>query len=124
MRSGDVTSLGQRVPVGSGPDQRTFEEAGVDERALRVQQAFQVPMLVAALLVIPVLVIEESSADGHWGAVADVLNWTIWGAFLVEAAVMLAIVRHRWRWIRTHPLEVAIVVLTPPFLPASFQALR
>ena len=81
-------------------------------------------MLIAALLVIPVLVIEESGADEGWGAVADVLNWVIWGAFAVEAAVMLAIVRQRWRWIRRHPLEIAIVILTPPFLPASFQALR
>jgi voltage-gated potassium channel len=81
-------------------------------------------MLVAALLVIPVLVIEESGADEPWRALANVLNWTIWGAFAFEAAVMLAIVPRRWRWIRTHPLEVAIVVLTPPFLPASLQALR
>jgi voltage-gated potassium channel len=109
---------------GGGPEERTSEEARVDERALRVQRAFQVPMLVAALLVIPVLVIEESGADEPWAAIADVLNWTIWGAFAVEAAVMLAIVPQRWRWIRKHPLEVAIVVLTPPFLPASFQALR
>jgi voltage-gated potassium channel len=106
------------------PEERTFEEARMDERALGVQRAFQVPMLVAALLVLPVLLIEESGAGGRWGAFADVLNWTIWGAFLVEATVMLAIVRDRWRWIRAHPLEVAIVILTPPFLPASFQALR
>jgi voltage-gated potassium channel len=46
------------------------------------------------------------------------------GAFAVEAVVMLAIVPQRWRWIRTHPLEVAIVLLTPPFLPPSLQALR
>ena len=104
--------------------ERTSEEARLDERALRVQRAFQVPMLIAALLVIPVLVIEESGADERWTAVADVLNWVIWGAFAVEAAVMLAIVRQRWRWIRRHPLEIAIVILTPPFLPASFQALR
>jgi voltage-gated potassium channel len=37
---------------------------------------------------------------------------------------MLAVVPDRGRWLRTHPLEVAIVVLTPPFLPASLQALR
>jgi voltage-gated potassium channel len=104
--------------------ERTSEEARLDERELRVQRAFQVPMLIAALLVIPVLVIEESGADEGWTAVADVLNWVIWGAFAVEAAVMLAIVRQRWRWIRRHPLEIAIVILTPPFLPASFQALR
>jgi voltage-gated potassium channel len=118
-------ALRRNAADGEGePEQRTYEEARVDERALRVQRAFQVPMLVAALLVLPVLLIEESGAGGRWGAVADVLNWTIWGAFAVEAAVMLAIVRERWRWIRSHPLEIAIVILTPPFLPASFQALR
>jgi voltage-gated potassium channel len=120
----DPADVVQRNAEDGGPEQRTFEEARVDERALRVQRAFQVPMLVAALLVIPVLVIEESGANGRWGAFADVLNWMIWGAFAVEAAVMLAIVRQRRRWIRTHPLEVAIVILTPPFLPASFQTLR
>jgi voltage-gated potassium channel len=83
-----------------------------------------VPMLVAALLVIPVLGIEESGAGEPWRAVANVLNWTIWAAFAVEAAVMLAVVPQRWRWIRRHPLEVAIVILTPPFLPPSLQALR
>ena len=37
---------------------------------------------------------------------------------------MLAVVDNRWRWIRNHPLEVAIVVVTPPFLPPSLQAAR
>src|SRR3954447_8830875 len=77
------------------PEQRTLEETRIDERALRVQRAFEVPMLVAALLVIPVLVLEESGAGEQWGAIAEVLNWMIWGAFAVEAAVMLAIVRQR-----------------------------
>jgi voltage-gated potassium channel len=43
---------------------------------------------------------------------------------LVEVVVMLAVVPDRKRWLRENPLEVAIVVLTPPFLPASLQALR
>lgn len=37
---------------------------------------------------------------------------------------MLAVVRKRRRWLLEHPLEVAIVVLTPPFLPACLQAAR
>src|SRR4051812_28040448 len=37
---------------------------------------------------------------------------------------MLSIVPSRGAWLRTHPLEVAIVILTPPFLPASLQAAR
>ena len=91
----DPANVVHRNAEDGGPEQRTSEEARLDERALRVQRAFQVPMLIAALLVIPVLVIEEAGADERWGAVADVLNWVIWGAFAVEAAVMLAIVRQR-----------------------------
>jgi voltage-gated potassium channel len=37
---------------------------------------------------------------------------------------MLRVVPDRWRWLRDHPLDVAIVLLTPPFLPASLQAAR
>ena len=37
---------------------------------------------------------------------------------------MLAIVPSRARYFRDHPLEVAIVLLTPPFLPESLQAAR
>jgi voltage-gated potassium channel len=48
----------------------------------------------------------------------------VWLLFLAEVVVMLAVVPDRGRWLRAHPLEAAIVVLTPPFLPASLQALR
>jgi voltage-gated potassium channel len=37
---------------------------------------------------------------------------------------MLAVVPDRWRWLREHPVEVVVVVLTPPFLPASLQSIR
>jgi hypothetical protein len=37
---------------------------------------------------------------------------------------MLAVVPHRAAWIRTHPVEVAVVILTPPFLPAALASLR
>lgn len=37
---------------------------------------------------------------------------------------MLAVPPDRRQWLRAHPLEIAIVFLTPPFLPSSLQALR
>jgi len=37
---------------------------------------------------------------------------------------MLAVVQSKARWVRTHPLEVVIVLFTAPFLPASLQAAR
>lgn len=96
----------------------------MNERARRAERLFEVPILVAALLVIPVIAIEQSPVGEPWDTIATVGNWLIWLAFLAEVLVMLALVSDRRRWLADHPLEVAIVVLTPPFLPASLQALR
>jgi voltage-gated potassium channel len=96
----------------------------MDERSRRVAGRFEWPVLVAALLVIPVIVIEESNVAQDWKTVAEVLNWAIWLVFAFELIVMLAVVPSKAAWLRENPLEVAIVVLTPPLLPASLQALR
>jgi hypothetical protein len=42
-------------------------------------------------------------------------------AYLV---VMLAVVPNRRRWLLYNPLDVLIVVLTPPFLPATMKIVR
>ena len=89
-----------------------------------MQERLAVPLLVAALLTIPAIAIEQSDVGQPWDTIASVLNWVIWTAFLGEAILMLRLVDDRWRWVRKHPLEVAIVILTPPFLPASMQAAR
>jgi voltage-gated potassium channel len=96
----------------------------VNERARELERRLQWPMLVAALLVVPAIVIEQSEAGGLLNTIAVVINWLTWLAFLAEAALMLRVVDDRWRWIRDHPLEVAIVLVTPPFLPPSLQAAR
>ena len=80
--------------------------------------------MFAVVLVIPIIVAEQSDAGEPWATLAGVGNWLVWLLFLAEVVVMLAVVPDRGRWLREHPLEVAIVVLTPPFLPASMQALR
>ena len=37
---------------------------------------------------------------------------------------VLLVVDSRWEWVRSHPLDVVIVVLTPPFVFASIPGLR
>src|SRR5215212_7887742 len=37
---------------------------------------------------------------------------------------MLRLVNDRRRWVREHPLEIVIVVLTTPFITGALQALR
>lgn len=96
----------------------------LSERAARWERRFELPILLAALLVIPVVVIQAQGRGGGWATFADVLNWVVWTGFAIELAVMLTVVPDRMHWVRKHPLEVVIVVLTPPFLPATFAALR
>jgi voltage-gated potassium channel len=96
----------------------------MDERSRRVAKRFEAPVLIAALLVIPVIVIEESNVSDTWKTVGAVLNWAIWITFAMEVVVMLAVVPSKRDWLRDNPLEVVIVLFTPPFLPASLQALR
>jgi voltage-gated potassium channel len=96
----------------------------MNERSERIARRFEVPVLIAALLVIPVIAIEQASPGEPWRTLAAVTNWLIWLVFLAELLAMLAVVPDRWRWLRSHPLDVAIVVLTPPFMPSSLQAFR
>lgn len=96
----------------------------MDEKSKRIEKRFELPILIAALLVIPVIVIEQTHVSETWKHVGVVVNWMIWAAFAVELGVMLAVVPSKRHWLRQHPLEVVIVLLTPPFLPASLQAAR
>jgi len=96
----------------------------VDERSERIAKRFDLPVLTAALLVVPVIVIEQSAWGNPWKTLAGVVNWLIWLVFLTEFVTLLAVVPNKSVWLRRHPLELAIVVLTPPFLPRSLQALR
>ena len=96
----------------------------VGERAIKAERALQVPMIIAAALTLPSLILLETRESGFLYVLSIILNWGTWLAFLIELLVMLAVVPNRWRYIKNHPVEIAIVVLTPPVLPAGFQFLR
>jgi voltage-gated potassium channel len=93
-------------------------------RAERLERRLQVPMLVAAVLVIPDLVLEEAHVSATAKTIATVLNWATWLAFVAELVAMLTVVRDRRAYLRHNPLNLVVTVLTPPFLPAFFQSLR
>jgi voltage-gated potassium channel len=93
-------------------------------RAERAERTLAYPVLIAALATIPIIVIEQASVGSTWKTIGSVLNWCSWLIFAGEAAVMLALVSNRRRWAREHVIELALVVLTPPVLPAGLQSLR
>lgn len=81
-------------------------------------------MVLASLLTIPALLLAQGHPGEPWQTIGAVADWAIWLIFLFELVVMLALVRSRGAWLRAHPLDVAIVVLTPPFLFAALQSIR
>jgi voltage-gated potassium channel len=81
-------------------------------------------MIVAALLVVPVVIIDETHQHGALADLGAVLNWAIWVAFAAELVILIARAPDRRDWLWRHPLDLAIVLLTPPFLPGLLQALR
>jgi voltage-gated potassium channel len=96
----------------------------MDDRSQRIASLLEPYMLVAAGLTVPMVAIQASHPGGSLEAVATVLNWTTWLAFVVEVVVMLSVVPDRRRWLREHPLDWIVVVLTPPVLPPGLQSLR
>jgi voltage-gated potassium channel len=95
----------------------------MDERSERIARRLDVPVTIAALLVIPVFLLEDPSRGEPFNTIGNVLDWVSWLTFAAEVAIMLSVVPDRRAWLRKHPLEVAIVVLTPPLL-STFHAVR
>jgi voltage-gated potassium channel len=96
---------------------RRWEATAIDARMRAV-------MIVATLLVIPDLILEEQPLRTSWHRVAVVGDWFIWAVFLVEFAAIMVLAKDRRSWLRRYPLASAMLILTPPFAPAAVQALR
>jgi voltage-gated potassium channel len=90
----------------------------------RVTHSFEWVIIVLALAVIPVILIEESNPSDTWRLVAVLANSVIWVGFAAELAFVLSVAKRKRAALKAHWLDVGIVLLTPPFLPALFAALR
>src|ERR687895_1598590 len=113
-------SRGRRMQAQGEPTAET--QAAL--RAERVAGWLRVPLIVAALLAIPTIIVQESKLGGIWEVLATVLDWCIWAMFAANLLIMLSIVPDRRRWLINNPLDVLIVVFTPPFLPATMKLAR
>jgi voltage-gated potassium channel len=96
----------------------------MDARSDRIARRLEPYLIVATLLIIPVLLLQGAEVGEPWSTVATVTDWVIWLAFVAELVIMLAVVPNRRHWLATHPLDVGIVILTPPFASALFQSFR
>ncbi len=86
-----------------------------EERLKRIERATEYPLLTLALLMVPLLVLplatDLSAQADRWFLIAD---YVIWAAFATVFGAKLLVAPNRWGYVKTHPLEAAMVVL--PFL--------
>jgi voltage-gated potassium channel len=102
----------------------TTAQSQANLRAERISRRLEVPLIIAALLAIPTIIVQESNFGASWQALATVLDWCIWGVFAANLLIMLAVVPDRRRWLIANPMDILIVVLTPPFLPTTLKLAR
>jgi voltage-gated potassium channel len=78
-----------------------------------------------ALLLVPVLLLEETSTDPVVVGAATVANAVIWVLFALDYAVDLWQARDRGAHVRSHWWDLALLIVSPPLLvPPEAQALR
>ncbi|MFZ5826621.1 MAG: potassium channel family protein [Bacillota bacterium] len=89
------------------------------------EERLQVLMIILALLVIPLLIIEQQATNPAVLLGAWVLNLLIWLAFVAEYLYGFVRAPAKGRFVRERWFDLAIIVLSPPlYLPEALQAVR
>jgi signal transduction histidine kinase len=89
-----------------------------------MRRRFEVPVLVVALLVVPVIIIEDRAISQAWQQLAAVFNWLVWLVFIAEFVAVLWVTRTRWAAVRAAWLDLIIIVTSFAVLPAALGATR
>ena len=77
--------------------------------------AVDTPMLVITILWLPVLIIPlVTQVHGDLAASLEAVDFTVWALFALEYIVKFALAPDRWHYVKTHILELIVVVV--PFL--------
>lgn len=86
-----------------------------EELYTRFERLVEVPMMVLSLAFVPI-VLAPMVADLGDEAIQllEFASWLIWGAFVIEYTVLLYLAPNRWLMVRTHKLDLFIILL--PFL--------
>jgi hypothetical protein len=82
----------------------------------RLERAFSVPMIVLALLVLPILVLEFGWEEWRkiypwFGLTLDVCSAVIWSAFALEFILLISLSENKLQFCVRHWIELLIVVL-------------
>jgi voltage-gated potassium channel len=88
----------------------------------RAHAILEVAVLFGALLVVPVLLMQQYGTSSAVLSLAAFLDWGIWLVFVAELGVVLSGRRIHHRGLLA--LDAAIVVLSFPLLPSGLESIR
>jgi voltage-gated potassium channel len=92
----------------------------------RLHTTFDILLTIFAVLVLPSVLLEALAPadDPAWALAVDGLDWFIWVGFALSVLGALIVAPDRRHAMRSHALDIALVVVTPPVVPEAWQALR
>ena len=94
------------------PKKQATDTAHREELLHRVERITELPLLVLAFAMIPLLIgplLWELSPKEETTFMT--LDYFVWALFAVDLAIKIAISPHRWGYIRRHWLEVLVVIV-------------
>jgi len=93
------------------------------EESGKVHHSFELVVLLFALLMLPAVLIQDSSLHSPWGYVADILNAIVWLVFAVELGLTFYHAHDRRAALRSHWHDVLVFVVIFPPWAVLFSAL-
>ncbi len=90
------------------------------QQFLKAQKFFEIPVMISVMMLIPVFIIEYQAKSLI--TVAVNLNWGIWTIFFLEYAVLLYLAENKSDFIKSHKIELIIVIFSFPIVPQGLQS--
>jgi voltage-gated potassium channel len=87
----------------------------------KLENMFEIPMIIFGLLVIPVLYIQMTSTNPTLRLFAYIIDILIWLAFVIEFVTLISVTKDKKQYVKTNWLNLAIIVLSPPLPLKAFK---
>lgn len=103
----------------------THVAPGMTEEQKRKARKWELPTTIAALLVIPYLILENKyggeGTDNNWADVLHIVNYALWIFFIAEAIAMLRLAPDDLWWVKHNVVDIGVIVAATPFLFEDYR---
>ena len=86
----------------------------------RVRHPFELTVLALSLLMLPAVLIQDSTLHSPWGRIADGFGAFVWLVFVAELTFTLRVARDRKRALRAHWHDLLVVIVIFPLWAPLF----